>query len=176
MFSYPYAKPSVTATVFAMYNGMLLVGTRAKWVETFPGKKCVPGGFLEAYHEVNGKILQEGETVEQTAIREFEEECGVEIDGDQLILFHEHSGPQTDPRCHVVNLCYIVNLRKDQVERLQPGDDLEDLDFMTFDKVQGQLAASCESAWAFNHLTLANMAVLVWRKGGDFFQGKGDWA
>lgn len=176
MFSYPYAKVSVTATVFAVYNGMLVVGTRSKWVEAFPGKKCVPGGFLEARHTVADEVLAEGETVEETAIREFEEECGVTLSGDQLILFHEHSNPVTDPRCHVVNLCYIANLTQEQMERLMPGDDLEALDLMPFDKIVSAHAHSCQDAWAFNHLDLAVMAILVWRKGGDYFQAKGDWS
>lgn len=174
MFSYPYAKPSVTATVFAIYNGMLVVGTRSKWVETFPGMKCVPGGFLEARTIIDGEVIEEGETVEQTAIREFEEECNVTLDGDQLILFHEHSNPLTDPRCHVVNLCYIVNLTKEQVERLQPGDDLEALDLVPLTDITDEFQDA--SVWAFNHLTLAHMAALVWRSGGDFFQAKGIWA
>lgn len=174
MFSYPYARPSVTATVFAFYNGMLVVGTRSDWVEAFPGKKCVPGGFLEARVIVDGEVIEEGETVEDTAIREFEEECGVKINGDQLILFHEHSNPLTDPRCHVVNLCYIVNLTREQMERLQPGDDLKALDLVTFSDITEELPTDPD--WAFNHLTLAHMAILVWRSGGDYFQAKGIWA
>lgn len=192
MFSYPYAKPSVTATVFAFYNGMLVVGTRAEWVETFPGLKCAPGGFLEAYYKLDGEVINEGETAEETAIREFFEECGVMLDGEQLILFHEHSGVHTDPRCHVVNLCYIANLTKQQMERLMPGDDLEAIDLVPiqvikdsvanadrsriyFDSFNGSIKESAESEWAFDHLTLASMAVLVWEHGGDYFQAKGAW-
>jgi ADP-ribose pyrophosphatase YjhB (NUDIX family) len=169
MFNYPYAKPSVTATVFAIYNGMLVVGTRSDWIEAYPGKKCVPGGFLEASYEGD-----EGETVEQTAIREFEEECGVTLSGDQLILFHEHSNPLTDPRCHVVNLCYIANLNREQMERLMPGDDLKALDLVMFEDITEE--DQIDSNWAFNHFELARLAIHVWRNGGDFFQSKGIWS
>jgi len=176
LFVYDFAKPSVTATIFAFYNGMLVVGTRAKWVETFPGLKCAPGGFLEAYYKLDGEVINEGETAEETAIREFFEECGVMLDGEQLILFHEHSGVHTDPRCHVVNLCYIANLTKEQMERLMPGDDLEAIDLVPIGKIKGAVSASAHDAWAFDHLTLASMAVLVWEHGGDYFQSKGAWA
>lgn len=175
MFSYPYAKPSVTATVFAFYNGLLVVGTRSDNAEVFPGLKCVPGGFLEAYYSVDGEVINEGETAEETAIREFEEECGVILDGDQLILFHEHSGVHTDPRCHVVNLCYIVNLRNDQIERLMPGDDLKAIDLIPISDIK-RASPHDQRYWAFDHLALASMAVLVWEHGGDYFQSKGNWA
>lgn len=176
MFSYPYAKPSVTATVFAFYNGMMLVGTRGKNVEAFPGLSCAPGGFLEAHYVSNGEIINQGETAEDTAIREFQEECSVTLDGDQLILFHEHSGVETDPRCHVVNLCYIVNLRKDQVERLMPGDDLMALDLVPIESIKEGKGPYSDWDWAFNHSYLARMAVLVWEHGGDYFQAKGNWS
>lgn len=175
MYSYPYAKPSVTATVFAIYNDMLVVGTRSKTSEAFPSKKCFPGGFLNAHHKILDDVLLEGETVLDTAIREFEEECGIELDSEQLVLFHEHSNPETDPRCHVVNLCYIANLRLEQIERLVAGDDLDTLDMIPFADILYDIGRN-NNAWAFNHLSLASIAILTYRKGGDYFQRKGFWA
>lgn len=171
MYSYPYPNVSATATVFAFYNGMLVVGTRADDSDAFPGFKCAPGGFLNARYVTDIEVVFEGETLEQAALREFWEECNIELNGDQLILFHEHSGPKTDPRAHVVNACYIVNLTLEQVERLAPGDDLKALDLVPFDKIN-----NLYGPWAFNHLELALLAIHVWQNGGDYFQSKGKWA
>lgn len=164
MYTYQYSRPSVTATIFAFYNNMLVVGTRSDNTEAFAGHQCIPGGFLNAK-----TTYFEGETVEQTAIREFKEECGIDLDGEQLILFHEHSKPDTDPRAHVVNLCYIVNLKLEQIERLAPGDDLKALDLVSWKN-----GISTEN-WAFNHRSLLALAVFVWENGGDYFQSKGIW-
>lgn len=167
MYSYEYPRPSVTATIFAFYNGMVVVGTRSDDSDAYPGFRSIPAGFLNAKTET-----YEGETAEEAAIREYLEECGVELDGDQFILFHEHSNPDTDPRAHVVNLCYIVNLRQDQVERLIPGDDLKAIDLVPMVEAYSEPA----NTWAFNHQNLLKLAVHVWTHGGDYFSGRGQWA
>lgn len=178
MYTYLYPRPSVTATVFAFYNNMLLTGIRSKTSDAFPSKQSIPGGFLNAKinagdnYAISKEIeIFEGETVEQTAIREFAEECNVQLSGDQLILFHEHSNPDTDPRAHVVNLCYIAHLTLEQVERLAPGDDLESLDFVFLHEV----AFGSGENWAFNHFDLAKIAVHVMSLGGDYFRNEGIW-
>lgn len=171
MYSYPYPNVSATATIFAFYNGMMVVGTRSDDSDAFPGCKCIPGGFLNARYTTDIEVICEGETLEETAIREFEEECGIILNGAQLILFHEHSNPKTDPRAHVVNACYIVNLSLEQVERLSPGDDLKELDMVPLDKVNSNYGP-----WAFNHLELTLLAIHVWQNGGDYFQAKGKWS
>jgi ADP-ribose pyrophosphatase YjhB (NUDIX family) len=74
------------------------------------------------------KHVKPGETVEQTAIREIEEETGLKITEDRLVLAHVHSNPDTDPRCHVVNICYYVMITEEEANSAVAGDDLEDLE------------------------------------------------
>lgn len=73
------------------------------------------------------KLVKPGETIEQTAIREVFEETGLVITEDQLELAHVHSNPDTDPRAHVVNVCYFVMLDNNAITEAKAGDDLEEL-------------------------------------------------
>jgi ADP-ribose pyrophosphatase YjhB (NUDIX family) len=170
---YPFPNVSVTATIFAFYNEMLVVGIRSHNAEVYPSHKCIPGGFLNARYADGETVVHEGENVQQAAIREFQEEAGVELESDQLILFHEHSNPITDPRCHVVNLCYIVNLSLEQVEKLMAGDDLEAIDLVPISDIK---EGTKDQYWAFNHFDLALLAIHVWENGGDYFKSKGNWS
>lgn len=153
-YTYEYPRPSVTATIFAFYDNALVVGTRSDDSDAYPGCKCIPGGFLNAKSDTF-----EGETVKQAAIREFREECGINLIEDQLILVHEHSDPDTDPRAHVVNLCYIARLTNDQAACMEPGDDLKALSLFPittsydYDFWQG---------WAFNHYDLVMCIINIW--------------
>ncbi|KXB03170.1 DNA mismatch repair protein MutT [candidate division MSBL1 archaeon SCGC-AAA261F19] len=61
--------------------------------DPFKGKWALPGGFVEW-----------GETVEDSARREAEEETGLKVELDRLVGVY--SDPDRDPRGHVVSLCY----------------------------------------------------------------------
>lgn len=157
-YRYAYPMPSVTATVFAFhpFKG-LLVGIRADHVEAFPGHTCIPGGFLEAKWKGRfGPAPRPGETIEQTALREVKEETNADIGIWSLKLFHVHSDPETDPRGHVINVCYVVMLEDHHLETLRPGDDLKALDWMDAGRLRHGSAD-----WAFNHKDLA-MIALEW--------------
>ena len=157
-YSYEYARPSVTATVFAFFDGKLLTGIRKGDADAFPGARCIPGGFLNAKTD-----SFRGETAKQCAIREFEEEANIKIFEEQLILFHEHSLPDTDPRAHVVNLCYIVNLVGWQAGQIKAGDDLEAVEFIS----PIDFWAS-PYTWAFNHQDLVRKALAA--RENDYFR------
>lgn len=91
--------------------------------------------FIEPEHAMLGaeeqaeinKLIKPGETIEQTAIREIFEETGLVVTEDQLELAHVHSNPDTDPRAHVVNVCYFVMLDNNAISEAKAGDDLEEL-------------------------------------------------
>lgn len=150
-FTYEYARPSVTVTIFAFFDGQILTGIRNFDADAFSDTRCIPGGFLNAKH-----AFYLGETAKQAAIREFKEETNIEIFPEQLILFHEHSHPTTDPRAHVVNLCYIVNLVGWQAGQAKAGDDLRYIEWIyPFD------VYASEQEWAFNHKELTIKAISV---------------
>lgn len=147
-FTYEYPRPSVTVTIFAFFDGQLLTGIRNYDADAYPDTRCIPGGFLNAKNEKHV-----GETAKQAAIREFKEETTIEIFSEQLILFHEHSHPNTDPRAHVVNLCYIVNLVGWQAGQAKAGDDLREVDWIHPLDVYAN-----DKEWAFNHKELTHRA------------------
>ena len=94
-----------------------------------------------------------GETIEQTAIREVLEETGLTITEDDLHLYHVHSNPNTDPRAHVVNICYFVVLSPEIAATAVAGDDLSAIEvkqFELFDNV---------GTMAFNHADLLIRAI-----------------
>lgn len=151
MHSYKFPMVAATATVMIIHlakdgPGRILLGVRSKNANAFPGKYCLPGGFL------NPKTLDSpGETLEEAAVREVFEETGLTIDLNDLKLFHVHSDPDTDPRCHVINTCYWVTIEDEDLVNLKAGDDLEDIVWDQDILVDNFLP---EDKMAFNHREL----------------------
>lgn len=72
-------------------NGDIVLVKRKN--EPFSGSWELPGGFVEY-----------GETVESTAIREAEEETGLEVALECIVGVY--SEPDRDPRRHIVSVCF----------------------------------------------------------------------
>lgn len=148
MFTYQFARPSVTATVALFYNDKMLLGKRWQKTRAYPGCWGLPGGFLDAkskYHP--------GETIETTAVREVLEETGIEIQPWQLDLVCVNSNPNTDPRGHTVNVLYVAIIGEEQYNMACAGDDCEEIMWVTWAEANG---VGCDRAvgvddWAFNH-------------------------
>lgn len=131
-FEYDYPMMSGGATVALLYfpanikrarNAKIVLGRRSESSTAFPGKWCIPGGFINA----NSKITV-GETAKQAAVREIFEETNIEIDEDKLVIFHETSKPGTDHRAHVLNICFMHIITEGQIFRAKPGDDISELE------------------------------------------------
>lgn len=164
-FLYKYPRPSVTATVVAFNENKdaVLTGLRVETADAYPGMWCIPGGFLNARVDeedyVDDSDMQsvapifEGETVRETAIREFFEETGIQLEESQLKLFEEFSRPDIDPRAHVVNLCYKVVLKDSDI--LTPGDDISEL---RWTPTTNESLDECD--FAFNHREIVNASLL----------------
>lgn len=69
-----------------------------------------------------GGMMDLGETIEETAVREIKEETN--IDADVLGLLNVTSHPEHDPRWHVVVPHLVMRARKDQVP--EGMDDAEE--------------------------------------------------
>ena len=63
--------------------------------DPYAGRWAIPGGFVEY-----------GETVEDAARREAEEETGLQISLKGIVGIY--SEPGRDPRGHVVSICYLA--------------------------------------------------------------------
>ncbi len=73
----------------------------------FKGQYALPGGFVEI-----------GESVEDAALRELEEETGVS--GKIVSLIGVYSAPNRDPRAHTVSTAFLVRASSNKVAG---GDD-----------------------------------------------------
>lgn len=83
--------PSLAVDIIIRINRGIVLIKREN--EPFRDMWAIPGGFVKY-----------GEKVEDAAIREAEEETGLEVSLETLVGIY--SDPQRDPREHVVSICY----------------------------------------------------------------------
>jgi len=110
-YTYEYPRPALTVDciVFGLDDEELKVLLIQRKNEPFAGRWALPGGFVDV-----------GETPEQAARRELEEETGLaNVSLEQLHTFGE---PDRDPREHVVSVAHyaLVNVAD---TRVRAADD-----------------------------------------------------
>lgn len=81
---------------------------------------ALPGGFIE-----------EGETVEQAAVREMKEETGLEV--ELLGILGVYSAPDRDPRFHTMTVTFVG--KPADPSAVQGGDDAATATFYPLDKL-----------------------------------------
>ena len=131
-YTYEYARPAVTAdcVVFGLDDDDLKVLLIQRDLEPFEGSWALPGGFAVV-----------GESIEETARRELQEETG--LSGVFLEQLYTFSEPERDPREHVVTVAHfaLVNLFEHKVfastdARNAAWFDLDDVPELAFDHEQ----------------------------------------
>jgi len=128
-YSYDYPRPAVTADIIILklLNNQQSVLLIERKHPPFEGMWALPGGFLEM-----------GETLEETALRELQEETG--IIGVKLAQFYTFSKVNRDPRHRTITTVFIGQADEHTVTP-QAGDDatkvqwfpLENLPPLAFD-------------------------------------------
>ncbi|MDY6932100.1 MAG: NUDIX hydrolase [Halobacteriota archaeon] len=115
--------PSLTVDTIIVHKGKIVVIKRK--YPPFEGDYALPGGFVE-----------DGERVEEAAIREAEEETGLRV---RLVeLNGVYSDPKRDPRRHTVSICYIAESIGGELKEGSDAIDVEtfkinDLPKLAFD-------------------------------------------
>ncbi|MBR2561202.1 MAG: DUF1768 domain-containing protein [Eubacterium sp.] len=146
-----YPKPALTAdiAVFAEKEGMLRLLMIRRGGHPYLGCWALPGGFAD-----------EGETIEQTAARELEEETGI-CDLD-LVLTGIYSAPGRDPRGWTVSAAFSVML-PDGILKAEAGDDAAETQWIGVQMEDDSAKAILPEGecMAFDHAQIIDEAVHV---------------
>lgn len=113
--------PFLAVDIIILFDDKLVLIKRGK--EPFKDHFALPGGFVEY-----------GETVEDSALRESNEETGLEI--TKISLFGVYSKPDRDPRGHTVSVVFYGRGKG----KPKAGDDAEDVFLFDIDQVPKNLA------------------------------------
>jgi len=98
-------QPFVMVDVIIRVKGGVVLVKRAR--EPHKGRWALPGGFVRY-----------GERVEDTVIREAEEETGLKVKLSKLAGVY--SNPKRDPRGHAISICFLADVGGG---RLRAGGD-----------------------------------------------------
>lgn len=98
--------------VIPMEEGIVLI---RRGNDPFEGQWALPGGFVEV-----------GETVEQAAVREMEEETGLKVEVVRLVGVY--SEPDRDPRGHNVSVALLARTLSGQMQAATDAAEVEVLD------------------------------------------------
>ena len=140
-----YPKPALTAdiAVFAKSETGLKLLLIRRGGHPFLGCWALPGGFAD-----------EGETIEQTAARELQEETG--LNGLTLHLVGIYSAPGRDPRGWTVSAAYAVCIEAGKL-RAEAGDDAAETGW--FDVRDGAVILPEGERLAFDHSQIVKDAM-----------------
>lgn len=150
-----YPKPSLTADIIIFRKhddhdepDVLLIRRKG---HPFIGHLALPGGFAE-----------KGETIEETAARELEEETGVT--GMTMDLIGIYSKLGRDPRGWTVTAAYRATVREGEI-RPVAGDDAREVCWATVTEENGKvcvmLGGKCvNDELAFDHYDIISDAYL----------------
>lgn len=140
-YHYKYPHPSVTTDcVILGFDGTKLrVLLVERGIEPYKGRWAFPGGFL-----------QMDESAETGALRELQEETGLQ--GAYIKQFHTFSDPKRDPRERVLTIAYYALVRMQEVKG---GDDAARAEWFPLDEVP---------SLAFDHDLILRMALKELRK------------
>jgi 8-oxo-dGTP diphosphatase len=114
----PYRNPLPTVDIIIQVKGGIVLIER----KNPPYGWAIPGGFLDW-----------GETVETCAVREAEEETGLEVHLEEL--FYVYSHPARDPRHHTVTTVFVASANG----RPEAADDAKNAGVFTHGNLPGPL-------------------------------------
>lgn len=117
--------PLLTVDILIVLSGKLVLIRRRN--PPFQGHWALPGGFVDV-----------GETVEEAAVREANEETGLDVELQGMVGVF--SDPDRDPRGHTVSICFAALGQGTPQASSDAQDvalfDLDDLPALAFDHLQ----------------------------------------
>ncbi len=139
-----FDKPSVSVdiVIFTIQDNELKVLLVNRGIEPFKGKWAIPGGFVRI-----------GESLEDAAMRELEEETGVkDVYLGQLYTF---GNPKRDPRGRVITVTYMALVNSDRI-KLHAASDASEAEWFSVRKLP---------SLAFDHRKILDYALkrLKWK-------------
>ena len=139
--------PTPTVDIIIQKYSKVLLVERKK--DPFKQKMVLPGGFIN-----------EGELVEDAAIREVKEETSLDIELDNILGVY--SDPSRDPRGHIMSTVFIgkISEKSDNKEPLA-GDDAAAIKWV-------DLASVEEESLGFDHKKIL-MDYKEWKQSGQTF-------
>ena len=140
-YSYDYPHPAVTTdcVIFGFDGSDLKVLLIERGIEPFKGKWALPGGFLKM-----------DETAQEGALRELEEETG--MNNAYIRQFHTFTEPGRDPRERVITIAHYALVR---LQEVKGGDDAAQARWFTMDEIP---------PLAFDHDRILRMAQIMLRE------------
>jgi 8-oxo-dGTP diphosphatase len=114
-----YKNPTPTVDVIIEVDGRIVLILR----KNDPPGWAIPGGFVD-----------EGESVEQAAIREAAEETGLDVELKELL--YVYSDPRRDPRQHTMSTAFIATASGEPTG----DDDAAEAKFFGEDEIPPNLA------------------------------------
>ncbi len=108
-----WKKPSVTADmcIFTETDGKYKILLIKRGNHPYIGRWALPGGFTQA-----------GESIEETAARELEEETSVKMSAENIRLVGNYSKPGRDPRDWTISAAYMAVVDEKMIKPIA-GDD-----------------------------------------------------
>lgn len=143
---YPAPAVSVDLVILTIVDGVLMVLLVKRREHPFQGQWCLPGGFVR----VGDAFEHQGESVEEAAAREMEEETGLSRNDVYLEQLYTFGAPYRDPRMRVITVAHFALVRPDLVPQVKAGTDASDARWYTMDALPGL---------AFDHASILETAV-----------------
>ena len=142
-----YKNPIPTVDVVLQKGSEILLVKRKN--EPFKDHLALPGGFVN-----------EGENVENAAIREVSEETSLQI--EPIDILGVYSDPKRDPRRHILTVVFVGIILEGIPD---PKDDSSEIEWVQLDDIQ-------KKDLAFDHKQILS-DYIEWRKaGGTFWSSK----
>jgi 8-oxo-dGTP diphosphatase len=119
-----FNRPSVTVDlgIFTVLDADLKLLLIRRKLAPFQGMWALPGGFVR----VGPTSTDQGESVEDAAYRELEEETGLPRSTLYLEQLRTFGAPDRDPRERVITVAWIALVRPDLAPRVHAGSDAAD--------------------------------------------------